>query len=67
MFIGEKHYSIELFKDYSTFTSMNNKEVISSWKYKCKDNERNIKKDKDINGENSYVLIDLNLDYILVM
>ena len=66
MFIGEKHYSIELFKDYSTFTSMNNKEVISSWKYKCKDNERNIKKDKDINGENSYVLIDLNKHHNIV-
>lgn len=66
MFIGEKYYNIELFKDYDTFTSMNDKEVISSWKYKCKDNERNIKKEKDRNNKKSYVLIDLDKKHNIV-
>lgn len=60
MFIGEKYYYLDLSEDTKTFISMNNKEVVSSWKYKCENNERNIKTKKVNIPKKSYVVIDLN-------
>lgn len=62
MFVGEKYYYINLFEDNKTFISMNKEKVLSSWKYKCEDNEKNIKKFKEIIPKSSYVLINLNCE-----
>lgn len=63
MFIGEKYYYLDLLDNSKSFTSMNNKNVISSWKYKCENSESNIKVKKENIPKHSYVVIDLNKDY----
>lgn len=60
LFIGEKLYKIIEDNNSKHFTSMLGNDVLSVWKYKCFDNEKNIKIEKTFIPKSDCIIIDLD-------